>query len=66
MEAAQVFIEIAFQGCLIDLYALFSPSKMDSSLKFEPSADKILKGADHEAGTVSKLALFCHSFAINL
>jgi hypothetical protein len=48
-----MFVEIAFQKGLIDSHALFSPSKMCSPLKFEPRADQILKGADHEAGQMN-------------
>jgi hypothetical protein len=58
MEAAGVFAEIAFQRCLIDSHALFSPLKMDSPLKFEPPVNQILKGADHEADTEVNWACF--------
>jgi hypothetical protein len=60
-----MFAEIAFQKCLIDSHTLFSPSKMDSPLEFESPADQMLKGADHEADTESKLTLFYRFFAIN-
>jgi hypothetical protein len=66
LEAARVLAEIAFQKCLVDSHALFSPSKMDNPLKFEPSADQTLKGADHEADTEDELGMFCRFFAINL
>jgi hypothetical protein len=35
---------MVFQKGLIDSHALFSPWKIDNALKFEPSADQILKG----------------------
>jgi hypothetical protein len=35
---------MAFQKCLIDSHALFSPSKMDSRLKLELPTDQMLKG----------------------
>jgi hypothetical protein len=47
LEAARVFIEIAFQRWLIGSHALLPPSKINSPLKFEPLAHQILKGADH-------------------
>jgi hypothetical protein len=47
LEAARVFIELAFQRWLIGSHALFSPSKISSPLKFEPLAHQILKVADH-------------------
>jgi hypothetical protein len=65
LEATRMFTKIAFQRCLIDLHALFSPSKMNGPLKFEPLIDQISKGsivADKEY----KLALFRRSFPINL
>jgi hypothetical protein len=55
---------MAFQKCLIDSQASFSPSKRDSHLKFEPPADQILKGADHEATIEDELGLFCRSFTL--
>jgi hypothetical protein len=53
---------MAFQKCLIDSQALFSPSKRDSHLKFERPADQILKGADHQATIKDEMGLFCRSF----
>jgi hypothetical protein len=53
---------MAFQKCLIDSLALFSPSKRDRHLKFEPSADQISKEADHEATIEDEPGLFCRSF----
>jgi hypothetical protein len=54
-----VFADLAFPKVLIDSHALFSPSKMDSPLKFEPLADQILKGVDHDADLKDELRLFC-------
>jgi hypothetical protein len=66
LETVRVFTDFVVSKGLIDSHALFSPSKRDSPLKFEPAADQILKGADHEANTDDELDLFSRSFAINL
>jgi hypothetical protein len=66
LEATRVFAEMAFQKCLINSHALFSLSKMDGNLKFEPQIDQILNGADHEAKTGDELRLFRCSFALDL
>jgi hypothetical protein len=65
LEAARLFAETAFQRWLIDSHALFSPSKMDSPLKFERPDDEILKGPITKQ-TYKMNCLFCRSFAIDL
>jgi hypothetical protein len=44
LKAARLFTDIAVPKSLIDSPTLFSPSKRDSRLRFEPAADQILKG----------------------
>jgi hypothetical protein len=59
LEAARMFVDLAFSKRLIDSHPLFSPWKMNRPLKFEPPADQILKGPDHEADKDDELRLFC-------
>jgi hypothetical protein len=66
MEIAEVFAEIDFQKGLINSHALFSPSKKDNSLKFEPVADQLLNGAGHETFTRDEFSMFCRPCAVNL
>jgi hypothetical protein len=58
LEAARALAEMALQKRLIGSHALFSPSKRASPLKFETSADQILKRADRELDTEDDMACF--------